>query len=124
MSAPLLCGADGVELFRHVLGPVAAVGVAADQALVEPPVAAAHVERLGDGLVVDEAPLVGLEAEHRQARLAAVLAEGPAALGADVAGLRAAHLRGLVHGRLPAEPVRDRKSTRLNSSHVKISYAV
>src|SRR5690606_42090938 len=25
---------------------------------------------------------------------------------------------------LPADPVRDRKSTRLNSSHVKISYAV
>src|SRR3989442_8591893 len=34
------------------------------------------------------------------------------------------HLRGVpIHGRRPRE-IRDRKSTRLNSSHVRISYAV
>src|SRR5690606_1053627 len=40
---------------------------------------------------------------------------------------RAAHMRDNVQaglGKLPDENMRDRKSTRLNSSHVKISYAV
>src|SRR5690606_41570171 len=32
-------------------------------------------------------------------------------------------LNGATHPSLPADPLTDRKSTRLNSSHVKISYA-
>src|SRR5436309_10530680 len=48
--------------------------------------------------------------------------QGPGLIGALLVGLSAAKALAWARG-LPLAPV-DRKSTRLNSSHVKISYAV
>src|SRR5690606_8941031 len=69
---------------------------------------------------LERAPLAGAPAQHRIRPGTVLVTGGTGALGAQVAR------------RLAAEPEpphlllvgRDRKSTRLNSSHVKISYAV
>src|SRR5690606_39334036 len=50
----------------------------------------------------------------------------PSTLGqhADVIGAATLWVNELFHGNRPINEIIDRKSTRLNSSHVKISYAV
>src|SRR3989442_2495231 len=58
--------------------------------------------------VASAAQVLGLDPNDVQAQLAANPAAPPARAGGDTAGARG----------------RDRKSTRLNSSHVRISYAV
>src|SRR5690606_40835275 len=97
-----------------------------------PPTTALITLSLHDALPIlldeQEAPLhvVSLDGEHPR-RLAGEDVQTPNAVGV-VAEFRQLLHTGLQLGQMgvqPVEPdVEDRKSTRLNSSHVKISYAV
>src|SRR5207302_10833491 len=80
----------------------------------------------GSDCVARRQPVLRTDATRGAAPLPVRLQAGGAASGRGGAGRGRARIRRAARARRPAGRLRaaDRKSTRLNSSHVKISYAV
>src|SRR5690349_11550367 len=72
--------------------------------------------------LVGRDPVFLLQQQQAQARMG--LAEGQRGGEADDAAAHDGEIGALGHNQKNIIPARDRKSTRLNSSHVEISYAV
>src|SRR5688500_17143083 len=108
---------------------LAALGIAAAVLVLAAAAALGWLVGTEGGLHWAAGKVPGLRTEALRGHLAGEIAADKVVYEADGFLVRAeklslrAHLAALLGGRLTIEPLQDRKSTRLNSSHLVISYA-